>query len=144
MRAVRSRIADALDQRERALVEERAQPDERRMQAAALVERQELARSDARRGARERFDLVLGKGADDEGMHPALEIARDVFDRLARPGGKLGRHVERLAAKLADRDLEGRSRAQRRLLEQEADMPACQRRRRRRPEPQASRRFDLG
>ena len=57
-------------------------------------------------------------------MHPALEIAGDVIDRLAAAERDILRRLDDVAAELADGDLEGRAGAQRRLLEQQRDVLA--------------------
>ena len=63
-------------------------------------------------------------------VDPALEVARDVGDRLALPERDVGLQRDEMAAELADRDLERRARPQRRLLEQHRDVAAVRARRR--------------
>ena len=80
-----------------------------------------------RSGGGEGFEPRLGIGADHGAMHPALEIARHVLDRLAPAERHVLRRLDHVAAELADRNLERRSGAQRRLLEQQRDVPAFER-----------------
>ena len=82
---------------------------------------------EARGGDGERLEARLGVGADDGAVDPAFQIPRDVGDRLARAEGFLARWLDHVAAELADRDLEGRTRPQRRLLEQQRDVLAFER-----------------
>ena len=72
---------------------------------------------------------VLRERADDDGVDPALEVARDVGDRLAPSERGVGLQRHDVAAELADGDLERRARAQRRLLEQHRDVAAVRARR---------------
>jgi hypothetical protein len=60
----------------------------------------------AARGAGERLDLRLPERPDDERGNPALEVARNVLQRLAGAVGELRRKVQRVAPELADRDFE--------------------------------------
>ena len=66
------------------------------------------------------FFLLVG--SNHQRAHPALEVARDVLERLADAFGELRRKMQRVAAELADGDLERRPRPQRRLLEQQRDV----------------------
>ena len=72
----------------------------------------------------------LRERPDDHRVDPALQIARDIGHRLAAAQRGVGMEREDVAAELADRDLEGRTRPQRRLLEEHRDMPSAERRRR--------------
>ncbi len=74
-------------------------------------------------------NVLMRVRAHDEAMDPALEIAGDIVQRLARAVREFGRDVQGLGAQLLDGDLERRSRSQRRLLEQQRHVPAGQRRR---------------
>ena len=69
--------------------------------------------------------------ADDQRLDPSLEVAGDVPQRLAPPVAELRRELQDVAAELPNRDLEGRSRAQRRLFEEHRDVGASERPRRR-------------
>ena len=75
----------------------------------------------------------LREGADDGARHPALEIARDVLDRLAAAEDHVRRRFDDLAAQLAHGDDERDARAERRLLEEQRDVSAGQWRRLHRP-----------
>ena len=75
---------------------------------------------------------LLAEGADHDRIDPALEIAGDVVNRLAIGVHHVGGNLDDVAAELADADGEGDARAQRRLLEQHADVAAVERLRRRR------------
>ena len=81
------------------------------------------------RGGGEALEPLLRERADDDAEDPALEVARDVLDRLAAAERDVGRRLDHVAAELADGDRERRPRAQRRLVEQQRDVPAGQRRR---------------
>ena len=83
-----------------------------------------------RRGAAAANSLepLLREGADDDAEDPALEVARDVLDRLAPAERDVRRRLDHVAAELADRDRERRARAQRRLVEEQRDVPAGERR----------------
>ena len=85
-----------------------------------------------RRRRREFLEHLLGEGADDHRIDPALEIARDVGHRLAPAERDVRLQRDQVPAELADRDLEGRARAQRRLVEEHRDVAAAQRLGRRR------------
>ena len=114
--------------------------------APALVQRQEiggrLARMllvgqrvdhvQARRRLGELDDAVLAEGADHGARHPAFEVAGDVGDGLARAERAFLRRDDHVAAELVHGDLERRARPQRRLVEQQRDVLAGQRLRRRR------------
>ena len=76
---------------------------------------------------RELLERLLRERADDDGVDPALEIARDVGDRLAPAERDVRLQRDHVAAELADRDLERRARAQRRLVEQHRDVAAVER-----------------
>ena len=80
-----------------------------------------------RRGGRHPFDTRVRIRAHDGAVHPALQIARDVLDRLAAAEGDVGGRLDRVASELAHRDLERRPRAQRRLLEQQRHVTAGER-----------------
>ena len=79
---------------------------------------------------------LLAERADHDGVDPALEVAGDVVDRLAIGVHDVGGDLDHVAAELADADGERHARAQRRLLEQQADVPAVERVRRRRAQPE--------
>ena len=70
---------------------------------------------------------LLAERADHDRVDPALEVAGDVVDRLAIGVHHVGGNLDDVAAELADADGEGDARAQRRLLEQQADVLAVQR-----------------
>ena len=74
----------------------------------------------------ELFDDLLRERADHDGVHPALEIARDVGDRFAFAQRHFGRDEHRRAAELTNRDLEGDPGPERRLVEEQRDVPAGQ------------------
>ena len=80
-----------------------------------------------RRRVGEGFEPCLREGADHGAVHPALEVAGDVVDRLAAAERDVLRRLDDVAAELADGDLEGRAGAQRRLLEQQRDVLAFER-----------------
>ena len=80
-----------------------------------------------RRGGGERFEARLRVGADHRAVHPALEVARHVLDRLAAAERDVLGRLDDVAAELADRDLERRAGPERRLLEQQRDVPALER-----------------
>ena len=85
-----------------------------------------------RRGRRELLEHPLRERPDDDGVDPALEVARDVGDGFAL-SERLGRlQAMTSAAELADGDFERRARAQRRLLEEQGDVAAVERVARRR------------
>src|SRR4029078_5179256 len=50
--------------------------------------------------------FLLRERPNHQGAHPTLEVACDIDERLANTFGKLGRQVQRVAAKFADGDLE--------------------------------------
>jgi hypothetical protein len=80
--------------------------------------------------ARRRGELLqdfLRKRPDDDAVDPSFEIARDVGDRLAPPQCYVGLQRHHVAAQFAHGDLERRARAQRRLVEQQRQMPAVER-----------------
>jgi hypothetical protein len=79
------------------------------------------------RRSRECVDLVLRVGADDECVHPALEVAGHVFERFTRPCRELRGHIHRRRAQLPRGDLERRSRPERGFLEEQRDVQAGQR-----------------
>ena len=81
-------------------------------------------------------EAILAERADDDGVDPAFEVAGDVVDGLAIGVHDVGRNLDHVAAELANADGEGDARAQRRLLEQQADVPAVERVRRRRAQPE--------
>ena len=56
--------------------------------------------------------------------HPAFEVARDVLRAARARRRRIPGQVQRVAAELADRDLERRPRAQRGLLEEQRDVRA--------------------
>ena len=86
---------------------------------------------------------VLRERPDDHAVDPALEVARDVGDRLAQPERDVRLQRDEMAAELADRDLEGRARPQRRLVKQHRDVAAVERVGGRRLAPQRSIRLEL-
>ena len=69
----------------------------------------------------------LSERPHDGGVDPSLEITRDVCDGLASAEGRVLRRFDHVAAELAHGDLERRSRAKRRLLEQQRDVLSSQR-----------------
>ena len=83
---------------------------------------QRIDHVEARRGSGELLENLLRERADDHRIHPALEIARDVGGRLASAQRHIRRNQNRIPAELADRDLEGHPRAQRRLVEEQRDV----------------------
>ena len=62
--------------------------------------------SQSRRGRGEPLDPMLAERADHDAEHPALEIARDVFQRLATAEDDVGWRLDDVAAELANRDHE--------------------------------------
>jgi hypothetical protein len=76
--------------------------------------------------------LFLPERAQHQRVYPAFEVAGDVFERLAHAFGELRGEMERMRAELAHGDLERGARAQRRLLEEQGDVLAGERGRRRR------------
>ncbi len=78
------------------------------------------------------IDAILPEGADHGARHPAFEVAGDVGDGLARAERAFLRRHDHVAAELVHGDLERRARPQRRLVEQQRDVLAGQRLRRRR------------
>ena len=72
-------------------------------------------------------------------VDPALEVARDVGDRLASAERDVRLQRDDVAAELAHGDLERRPRAQRRLVEQHRDVAAVERVGRRRLRGRATR-----
>ena len=87
-----------------------------------LLVGQRVDDAEPRRRCGERLQPRLRVGADDGAVDPALEVARDVGDRLALAEHFLARRLDHVAAELAHGDLEGRARAQRRLLEQQREV----------------------
>ena len=81
----------------------------------------------SRRGRGELFEHLLRERADDDGVHPALEVPRDVGHRLAPAERDVTLHGDDVPAELADGDLERRPRAQRRLVEEHRDMASVER-----------------
>ena len=75
----------------------------------------------------ELLQQFLRERTDDDAVHPPLEIARDVGDRLALPQRHVGLQRHHVAAQFTHGNLEGRARAQRRLVEQQRQMPAVER-----------------
>ena len=75
-----------------------------------------------RRRVGEALKPGLREGPDDGAVHPALEIAGDIFDGLAAAERDIGRQLDDFAAELAHGDDERRSRAERRLLEEQRDV----------------------
>ena len=75
-----------------------------------------------RRSCGEAGESILRERAHDRAGDPALEVARDVFDGLAGAQRDLGRWLDDLATEFANGDHERRSRAQRRLLEEQRDV----------------------
>ncbi len=68
---------------------------------------------------REVFDRLLREGAGHDGIDPAIEVAGNVFDRLAGADGAVAENG--IAAELFDGQLEGHVRAQRGLFEEQRD-----------------------
>ena len=79
-----------------------------------------------RRGG-EGLETGVGERADHRSIHPAFEVARDVGHRLASAKRDVGGRLDDVAAELPYRDLEGRTGAQRRLLEQQRDVASFER-----------------
>ena len=77
--------------------------------AGVLLVAERVDHVQRRRGRCQRRGLFLGVGPDDQGADPAFEVARDVLERFTHTFGKLGRQVQRVAAELTHRDLEGRA-----------------------------------
>ena len=77
------------------------------------------------RPARQFIDGGLRENARDDALGPAIQIAGDIFHRLAFPDGAGGDHG--IAAELLDGELEGHAGAQRRLFEQQSKVAAGQR-----------------
>ena len=68
---------------------------------------------------------LLGERSNDDRVEVAGQDVGNVPDRLAVPEPDLGAgQVDGMAAELLDRELEGNSRPQRRLLEQQAETAA--------------------
>jgi hypothetical protein len=77
------------------------------------------------RPARQFLDGVLREGAGHDGVHPAVQVAGDILDRLARADGSFGEN--RIAAELLDGQLEGEAGAQGSFFEEQADVLAVER-----------------
>ncbi len=75
----------------------------------------------------ERAQPLLCKRPDDGDCHPALEILRDITDRLTATQRDVVRRLNRVAAQLRDGNLERRPRAQRGLLEEHRHVEAVER-----------------
>ena len=86
--------------------------------AGMLLVGERVDRRAAAAAAANSCSSVLREGPDDHGVDPAFEVARDVGDRLAAAERDVGLQRDDMPAELADRDLERRPRAQRRLVEQ--------------------------
>ena len=82
----------------------------------------------ARRGRGKLFEHLLREGANDDGIHPAFEVARDVGRRLASAERYVGGDQNGIRTQLPHCDLEGHARAQRRLVEQQRDLAPGKRR----------------
>ena len=95
--------------------------------ARVLVVGQRVDHVQPRRRGGELLEQPLRERPDDDRVDPALEVARDVGDRLAAAERGVRLQRDHVAAELADGDLERRARAQRRLLEQHRDVPAAER-----------------
>ena len=83
--------------------------------------------------SRDLMQPLLAERADHDRVDPALEVAGDVVDRLAIGVHDVGGNLDDVAAELADADRERDARAQRRLLEQQADVLAVRARARSAP-----------
>src|SRR4051812_31248461 len=81
------------------------------------------------RGGREQLDAALRERPNHRGEDPSLEVAGDVFDRFASAERDVGRRLDHVAPELTHRDREGRAGPERRLLEEQRDVAAGQRRR---------------
>ena len=96
--------------------------------ARVLFVGQRVDHVQTRRGGGELLEDLLRERADDNRIHPALEVARDVGRRLASAERHVGGNQDRIAPQLTDRDLEGHAGAQRRLVEEQRDVSSRQRR----------------
>ncbi len=67
---------------------------------------------------------LLGEGADHDGADPSLEVAGDIVERLAIGVHHISRNLDDVAAQLADADRERHPGPERRLFEQQPDVPA--------------------
>ena len=79
-----------------------------------------------RRGG-EFLEHLLRERPDDDPVDPSLQITGHVGDRLAASERHVGLQRHDVAAELAHRDLERRSRSQRRLVEEQRDVPPVER-----------------
>ncbi len=95
--------------------------------AGMLFVGQRVDDAQPRRGVGESLETRLRERADDRSGDPALEVAGDVGDGLAAAERNVFRRLDRVAAELADRNLERRARAQRRLLEEQRNVQALER-----------------
>jgi hypothetical protein len=111
--------------------------------ARMLVVAERVHDVEPRRRGGELGEHALGIGPDHHGGDPALEVARDVGHRLARAERFVGAQRQHVAAELVYRDLERRSRPQRRLFEQHRDVAPGQLARRRRVAAEAAVGLDL-
>src|SRR6185437_5758891 len=76
---------------------------------------------------RQLFDSLLGEGAGDNGIRPARQVARHVFEGLAFRNQPDLR--DKIPAELLDCELESHARPQRWLFEKKRNITALQRRR---------------
>src|SRR5579859_2229438 len=74
------------------------------------------------RPVRQIVDGLLRKYARDDGVGPAVEIAGDVFQRLAIADGAGGEYG--ITAELLDREFKRKASAERRLFKQKRDVAA--------------------
>ena len=72
-----------------------------------------------RRPCSQPLDGALFEDAGDDAIHPAVEVARDILERLADADRPIDE--ERIAAQLLDRQLERQPRAQRGFFKQQGD-----------------------
>ncbi len=68
-------------------------------------------------------EALLSERANHDGVDPALEVARHVVDGLPVRVHDVGGNLDDVAAELAHADGEGHARAQRRLFEEQPDVP---------------------
>ena len=90
--------------------------------ARMLFVRQRIDDRQPRRGLDEVEQAVLPEGADDDRIHPALEVARHVDERLTVGVHHIGGNLDELGTELAHANREGDARPQRGLLEEQPEM----------------------
>ena len=95
--------------------------------AGMLLVGQRVDDAKGRRGGGEILQHLLRERTNDDGIHPAFQVLGHVLRGLATAKRHFRRHQDRLASQLADRDLEGHARAQRRLVEEQRHVPALER-----------------